>query len=41
MQQMKKTCTVFVRDVSHNINLLKIGKWKQLNRISLPLDIPT
>ena len=31
----KKTCTVLFQDVSHNINLMRIGKWRQLNRISL------
>ena len=41
MQRMKKTCTLFVQDVSHNINLMRIGKWRRLNRISLRLNIPT
>ena len=38
---IEKTCTVFVRDVSHNINLMRIGKWRRLNGISLRLNIPT
>ena len=37
----EKTCTVFVQDVSPNINLMKIRKWRRLNRISLRLNIPT
>ena len=37
----EKTWTVFVQDVSHNINLMRIGKWRRLNRISLRLNIPT
>ena len=37
----EKSFTVFVKDVSHNINLMRIGKWRQLNRLSLRLNIPT
>ena len=37
----EKSFTVFVQDVSHNINLMRIGKWRQLNGISLLLNIPT
>ena len=37
----EKTCTVFVQDVSRNINLIRIGKWRQLNMISRRLNIPT
>ena len=37
----EKRCTVFVQDVLHNINLMRIGKWTGLNRICLHLDIPT
>ena len=37
----EKTWTVFVQDVSHNINLMRIGKWRRLNMISRCLNIPT
>ena len=37
----EKTWTVFVQDVSHNINLMRIGKWRRLNMISRRLNIPT
>ena len=37
----ERTWTVFVQDVSHNINLMRIGKWRRLNMISLRLNIPT
>ena len=37
----KKTWTVFVQDVSHNINLMRVGKWRRLNMISRRLNIPT
>ena len=37
----EKTWTVFVQDVSHNINLTRIGKWRRLNMISRRLNIPT
>ena len=30
----EKKRTVFVQDVSHNINLMIIGKWRRLNMIS-------
>ena len=36
----EETFTAFVQDVSHNINLMRIGKWRRLNRISLRLNIP-
>ena len=36
-----KTWSVFVQDVSHNINLMRIGKWRRLNMISRRLNIPT
>ena len=35
----EKTCTVFVQDVSHNINLMRIGKYRKSKRISLLLNI--
>ena len=37
----EKACTIFVQDVSHNMNLMRIGKWRRLNSISLCLNIPT
>ena len=37
----EKTFTAFVQDVSHNIYLMRIGKWRRLNRKSLRLNIPT
>ena len=37
----ENTWTVFVQVVSHNINLMRIGKWRRWNRISRRLNIPT
>ena len=37
----EKTWTVFVQDVLHNINFMRIGKWRRLNMISCRLNIPT
>ena len=37
----EETCTVSVQNMSHNINLVRIGKWRRLNRISHFFDTAT
>ena len=34
----EETCAVSVQNTSHNINLVRIGKWRQLNKISVRLN---
>ena len=36
----EETCAVSFQNMSHNIHSVRIGKWRQLNKIYVHLNIP-